>query len=78
MNTDQFKLEDNIEVEGITADFIWYEAAVLRKDMQMWALRFEKLVKVMEARHKEHDDLFREIMNQNRDLKFKLKEKDGE
>ena len=75
MNTEEFKLKDNISVEGITEDFVWYEAAVLRESMQKWANRFEKLVSVMEARHKEHIKMLQQVMDENRELKKQLKEK---
>ena len=75
MNTEEFKLKDSITVEGITADFVWYEAAVLRESMQKWANRFEKLVSVMEARHKEHLKMLQQVMDENRELKKQLKEK---
>jgi hypothetical protein len=75
MTPEEFYIKDSFETEGITEDFIWYEAAVLRKDMQMWSLRFEKLVKVAEARHKEHVKMLQDVMQQNHLLKKQLKEK---
>ena len=41
MNVKEFELNGNMETEGITEDFIWYESEILRKDMQMWSHRFE-------------------------------------
>jgi hypothetical protein len=48
------KFEDDIKVEGITADHVWYNADLLSKDMSMWGIKFQKLVAIMEDRHKEH------------------------
>lgn len=61
MNTDFFEIKDAVNVEGITADHVWYNATLLTQKMSFWATDFQKLVSVMEARHKEHlkiiDDL---------------------
>ena len=78
MNTEEFKVKDSIRVEGITADFVWYEAAVLRDSMQAWGHRFEKLVSVMEARHKEHLKMLGQVMDENLNLKKQLKEQTKE
>ena len=76
MSNEEFKIKESVNVEGITADFVWYEAAVLRESMQTWANRFEKLVSVMEARHKEHTKMLGQVMDDNRDLKRQLKAKE--
>jgi hypothetical protein len=70
----KFRIKDSITVEGITEDYVWYQAKLLTEKMSAWENSFARLVSVMEARHKEHlriiDDLLREIK--------KLKEaKDG-
>ena len=61
MNTDDFVIKDSITVEGTTADYVWYNATRLTQKMSFWATDFQKLVSIMEARHKEHlkiiDDL---------------------
>ena len=61
MNTDDFVIKDSITVEGTTADYVWYNANRLTQKMSFWATDFQKLVSIMEARHKEHlkiiDDL---------------------
>ena len=75
MTPKEFYIRDSVETEGITEDFIWYESEILRKDMQMWSHRFEKLVKVAEARHKEHVKMLQDVMQQNHLLKKQLKEK---
>ena len=76
MTPEEFYIRDSVETEGITEDFIWYESEILRKDMQMWSLRFEKLVKVAEARHKEHIKMLQDVMKQNHLLKKQLKERE--
>jgi hypothetical protein len=78
MNVKEFELNGNMETEGITEDFIWYESEILRKDMQMWSHRFEKLVKVAEARHKEHIKMLQDVMQQNHLLKKQIAKLKGE
>lgn len=75
MNPEEFYIKESIEIEGITENFVWYESEILRKDMKMWMARFEKLIKVMDARHKEHTNMLIEVMEQNRKLKEQLKKK---
>lgn len=78
MNIDQFKefvIKDSITVEGITADYVWYQANILSGKMKQWGLDFEKLVKVMEDRHQDQLKMLQAVMDENRDLKRQLKEK---
>ena len=70
----KFIVEDSITVEGITEDFVWYHAKLLQEKMAHWQLDFEKLVKVMEARHNEHLKMLDTAMSENRILKLRLKE----
>ena len=74
----KFIVEDSITVEGITEDFVWYHAKLLQEKMAHWQLDFEKLVKVMEARHNEHLKMLDTAMSENRILKLRLKEKINE
>ena len=74
----KFIVEDSITVEGITEDFVWYHAKLLQEKMTHWQLDFEKLVKVMEARHNEHLRMLDTAMSENRILKLRLKEKTNE
>ena len=74
----KFIVEDSITVEGITEDFVWYHAKLLQEKMAHWQLDFEKLVKVMEARHNEHLRMLDTAMSENRILKLRLKEKTNE
>jgi hypothetical protein len=59
--TKSFEIKDNIYVEGISEDYVWYESKLLLNSMKNWQFKFEKIVSVMENRHKEHlamiDDL---------------------
>jgi hypothetical protein len=75
MNPEEFYVKDSIEFEGITENFIWYESEILRKDMRMWMNRFDKLVKVMDARHKEHVKMLQDLMYENHNLKKQLNER---
>lgn len=70
-----FEIKDNVTVDGITEDYVWYHAKLLQEKMTHWQLDFEKLVKVMESRHNEHLRMLDRAMEENRILKRQLKEK---
>jgi hypothetical protein len=74
----QFEINESVVSEGITDEYVWYEGDRLRLDMMTWASRFEKLIKIMEARHKEHTTMLQHLMNENRSLKKELKEKNDQ
>ena len=65
----QFHIKESHMAEGITADFVWYEASMIRNAMEASLHRFDKVVSVMEARHKEHIKMLQDVMGQNQDLK---------
>jgi hypothetical protein len=73
----KFIVEDSITVEGITEDYVWYQAKLLTQKMGQWQHDFEKLVGVMESRHKEHLRMLDTAMSENRILKLRLKEKEN-
>ncbi len=68
--------EDRVVVEGTGADYIWYNAKILQQKLNSWAIDFEKVVAVMEARHKEHIKMLQDVMDENAQLKKQLKEKE--
>ena len=68
----QFELKDNITIEGITPDFVSYNAKLLVRDMDSWKYKFERIVKVMEDRHEEHLKMISELLAENHALKRKL------
>lgn len=70
-----FEIKDNVTVDGITEDYVWYHAKLLQEKMTHWDLDFQKLVKVMESRHNEHLRMLDRAMEENRILKRQLKEK---
>ena len=70
-----FEIKDNVSVDGITEDYVWYHAKLLQEKMTHWDLDFQKLVKVMESRHNEHLRMLDAAMEENRILKRQLKEK---
>ena len=72
MTTEQFEIKDNINVEGITADYVWYNANLLTQKMSFWATDFQKLVSVMEARHKEHLKIIDDLLAQQGVLKREI------
>ena len=80
----EFHIKESHMAEGISADFVWYEAAIIREALNgAFATnmhRFDKVVRVMEARHKEHIKMLQDLMDQNRALKYELttlKQKDA-
>ena len=73
-NTKEFIVKDSVKIEGVTEHYIWYNAELLKQAIKNWMLDFEKVVSVMEQRHKEHLKMLQEVMDENRALKKKLKE----
>jgi hypothetical protein len=71
-----FEIKDNVMVDGITEDYVWYHAKLLQEKMSQWDLDFQKLVKVMESRHQEHLKMLDRALEENRILKRRLKEKE--
>jgi hypothetical protein len=71
----EFFVKDSITVEGITDEYVWYHAKLLSDKMSAWDNDFQKLVKVMESRHKEHLNMVQNALNENRILRLQLKEK---
>ena len=71
-----FEIKDNVMVDGITEDYVWYHAKLLQEKMTHWDLDFQKLVKVMESRHNEHLRMLDRALEENRILKRQLKEKE--
>jgi citrate lyase alpha subunit len=75
--TDESKqVKDSITVEGITEDYVWYHSKQLIDDMQGWQFKFERVVKVMESRNKEHLEMINDLIRQNKFLKAKVKEQE--
>ena len=72
----EFFVKDSITVEGITDEYVWYHAKLLSAKMSAWDNDFQKLVKVMESRHKEHLQMVQNALNENRILRLQLKAKD--
>jgi len=68
------EIKDNVTVEGITKDFVWYHSKQLVSSMQGWQHQFERMVKVMEDRHAEHLKIIDHLIMENKVLKSKLKE----
>ena len=71
----QYEIKDNVMVEGITADYVWYHAKILSAKMSQWDLDFQKLVKVMDDRHHEHLHMIQSLLMENKMLKSELKAK---
>lgn len=68
--------KDNITVEGITEDYVWYNSKQLISGMQSWQNQFERMVNVMENRHAEHLKIIDKLIMENNVLKRKLSEKE--
>jgi hypothetical protein len=73
--TKTFEIKESYEVEGITEDFIWYNSKILKNKMSSWEYEFERIVNVMESRHKEHLEIINDLMRENNFLRSKVKEK---
>ena len=76
-NADKFVIKEEINVEGITEDYVWYHHKKLSSQMQTWQYEFERMVNVMEARHKEHLKIIEDLLRQNKFLKSKVKENES-
>jgi len=70
----QFHIKESHMAEGISADYVWYEASMIRNAMEASLHRFDKVVSVMEARHKEHIKMLQDVMAENRALKARIKD----
>lgn len=69
---DDKMLQQGVIVEGITADYIWYNAKTLTDKMSGWGHEFQKLVNVMEARHKEHLHMIADLLQERAVLKREI------
>ena len=69
---DEFIKETKYETyttEGITEDYVWYKSKLLINKMTDWQTEFEKVVNVMEARHKEHLKIISNLLDEIKKLK---------
>ena len=73
----KFMTTDSVTVEGITDEYVWYHAKLLSDKMSQWDRDFQKLVKVMESRHKEHLQMVQTALHENRILRLQLKRQDN-
>jgi len=78
MDNDEFKIKDSIQIEGIAEDYVWWQSEYLKNNMQMWSSQFERLIKTMDARHREHIKMLQDVMYENHSLKKQIKEIKGE
>jgi hypothetical protein len=62
-------MADVNRVEGITEDYVWYNSKLLINKMSSWQTEFEKVVMVMEARHKEHLKIIGDLLDEIKKLK---------
>jgi hypothetical protein len=69
---DAEKLDQGVLVEGITSDYVWYNANLLTRKMGSWGHEFQKLVNVMEARHKEHLQMIADLLQERGNLKREI------
>ena len=66
--------KDSLSVEGVNADYLWYETEILRKDVQGLLHRLEKFSKTVAERHAESLKLTLHLSDENRMLKDLLKQ----
>ena len=74
-------LKESVTVEGITSDYVWYNAKILTAKMSGWEHDFQKLVSVMEARHQDHLRMIEDLIRERNTLKgeiARLKEEDDD
>ena len=69
---DAEKLDQGVIVEGITSDYVWYNANLLTRKMGSSGHEFQKLVNVMEARHKEHLQMIADLLQERGNLKREI------
>jgi hypothetical protein len=74
MNNEEEIKYQAFTTEGVTADYVWWNAKVLTNKMSDWKHDFERVVNVMEARHKEHLKIIDDLLIEIEQLKKKLKE----
>ena len=72
-NAKEFEIKEEHIVEGITADYVWYNAEILTQKMSSWQNEFKRVVKVMENRHEEHLEIIKQLLAENHELKKKVK-----
>ena len=72
-NAKEFEIKEEHIVEGITADYVWYNAEILTQKMSSWQNEFKRVVKVMESRHEEHLEIIKQLLAENHELKKKVK-----
>ena len=75
-NAKEFEIKEEHVVEGITENYVWYNAEILTQKMSSWQNEFKRVVEVMENRHKEHLEIIRQLMAENHELKRKVKKDD--
>jgi len=66
------KLDQGVIVEGITSDYVWYNAKILTDKMSSWEHEFQKIVNVMESRHKEHLQMIADLLQERGDLRREI------
>ena len=68
--------EVDVKTEGITADHVWWHGDILTRKMSGWTAEFQRLVQVMEDRHKEHLKMIADLLEERKQLKEQLKTKE--
>jgi hypothetical protein len=69
---DAEKLDQGVLVEGITSDYVWYNADLLTRKMGSWGHEFQKLINVMETRHKEHLQMIADLLQERGNLRREI------
>lgn len=70
--SEEFKIKEEITVEGITPDYVSYNSKILMRDMDSWKFRFERIVKIMEDRHNEHLKMVNDLLAENTALRREI------
>ena len=69
MDMVEFEIKESVSTEGITEDYVWYSAQLLQQKMSSWSFDLQKLVSVMESRHKEHIQMINDLLAERSALK---------
>jgi hypothetical protein len=71
---DNFYAPDSVIVEGLTADYVWYQKEMINRRMIELDYLIVRTIGTLQARNNEHLGVIGELLRQNKSLKDKLKE----
>ena len=69
-----FYAPDSVIVEGLTADYVWYQKEMIEKQMSRLMGTVIHTIDTIQARSDERLDVIAELLRENKALRDKLKE----